>query len=112
MLLADLVVAPNLTRREREVATLVAQGLTNREIASRLFISERTAESHVEQIRGKLGFRSRGQIAAWMATQARTNEVGPRPTSPTGDVASAAPSQPRNRRGPTPRLALIGLCAI
>ncbi len=43
-----------LTRREREVASLVAQGLTNREIASRLFISERTAESHVEQLRGKL----------------------------------------------------------
>ena len=61
------MVAPNLTRREQEVATLVAQGLTNREIATRLFISERTAESHVEQIRGKLGFRSRSQLAAWMA---------------------------------------------
>jgi DNA-binding CsgD family transcriptional regulator/sugar lactone lactonase YvrE len=56
-----------LTRREREVAELVAQGLTNREIATRLFISERTAESHVEQIRGKLGFHSRAQIAAWVA---------------------------------------------
>src|SRR5207245_2171316 len=61
------VVAPSLTRREREVAILVAQGLTNREIATRLFISERTAESHVEQIRGKLGFRSRVQIANWVA---------------------------------------------
>jgi len=49
------------------VAILVAQGLTNREIATRLFISERTAESHVEQIRGKLGFRSRVQIANWVA---------------------------------------------
>jgi non-specific serine/threonine protein kinase len=57
---------PNLTRREREVADLVAQGLTNREIAARLFVSERTAESHVEQIRGKLGFRSRAQMAAWV----------------------------------------------
>ncbi len=61
------MVAPGLTRREREVAALVAQGLTNREIATRLFISERTAESHVEQIRGKLGFRSRVQIANWVA---------------------------------------------
>jgi DNA-binding CsgD family transcriptional regulator len=60
------VVAPNLTRREREVAILVGQGLTNREIATRLFISERTAESHVEQIRGKLGFHSRVQIATWV----------------------------------------------
>src|ERR1700674_2985339 len=62
-----LVVAPSLTRREREVAILVAQGLTNREIATRLFISERTAESHVEQIRGKLGVHSRVEIANWVA---------------------------------------------
>jgi len=62
------VVAPNLTRREREVAILVGQGLTNREIATRLFISERTAESHVEQIRGKLGFHSRVQIATWVTS--------------------------------------------
>lgn len=56
-----------LTRREQEVAPLVAQGLTNRQIAERLFISERTAEHHVEQIRSKLGFHSRSQIAAWVA---------------------------------------------
>jgi predicted ATPase/DNA-binding CsgD family transcriptional regulator len=56
-----------LSRREREVANLVAEGLTNRQIAARLFISERTAEGHVEQIRNKLGFTSRSQIAAWMA---------------------------------------------
>lgn len=59
-----------LTRREREVARLVAKGLTNREIAGGLSISERTAEYHVEQIRNKLGFRSRTQIAAWIADQA------------------------------------------
>src|SRR2546429_1063039 len=55
-----------LTRREREVAAMVAEGLTNRAIASRLFISERTAEYHVEQIRNKLGFHSRTEIAAWV----------------------------------------------
>ena len=55
-----------LSRRETEVGELVAKGLTNREIATRLFISERTVESHVEQIRNKLGFHSRTQIAAWM----------------------------------------------
>jgi DNA-binding CsgD family transcriptional regulator len=58
-----------LTRREREVAQLVEEGLTNREIAARLFITERTAEGHVEQIRSKLGFRSRAQVAAWAAQQ-------------------------------------------
>ena len=54
-----------LTTREREVAALVAKGLTNREIASRLVISERTADSHVQHILNKLGFSSRAQIAAW-----------------------------------------------
>lgn len=55
-----------LTRRQLEVAGLVAEGLTNKEIASRLFISERTAEGHVDQICNKLGFNSRVQIAAWL----------------------------------------------
>jgi predicted ATPase/DNA-binding CsgD family transcriptional regulator len=54
-----------LSRRELEVAALVAAGLSNRQIAERLFIAERTAEYHVEQIRNKLGFRSRVQIAVW-----------------------------------------------
>jgi len=57
-----------LTRREREVAGLLAHGLTNREIAAQLFIAERTAEHHVEQIRNKLGFHTRSQVAVWAAT--------------------------------------------
>ena len=57
---------PRLTPRAREVAALVAQGLTNREIASRLFLSERTVEWHVEQILNKFSFSSRSQIAAWI----------------------------------------------
>jgi pimeloyl-ACP methyl ester carboxylesterase len=58
-------VAPVLTARQREVAALVSEGMTNREIAERLVITERSAESHVERIRDRLGFRSRSQIAAW-----------------------------------------------
>jgi non-specific serine/threonine protein kinase len=58
-----------LTAREREVAALIAQGLTNREIASRLVIAERTAEGHVQSILNKLGFNSRAQIAAWAVQQ-------------------------------------------
>lgn len=54
-----------LTAREREVAELVAQGLSNREIATRLVITERTAESHVQHILEKLAVNSRGRIAAW-----------------------------------------------
>jgi len=56
-----------LTAREREVAALVATGLSNKQIAEKLVISERTAEGHVERILGKLEFRSRSQIAAWQA---------------------------------------------
>jgi predicted ATPase/DNA-binding NarL/FixJ family response regulator len=58
-----------LTRREREVAALVAQGRTNKEIAARLVIARRTAEGHVERILAKLGFTNRTQLAAWMAEQ-------------------------------------------
>ena len=54
-----------LTAREHEVATLVARGQTNREIAAALVISERTADAHVQNILNKLGFSSRAQIAAW-----------------------------------------------
>jgi DNA-binding CsgD family transcriptional regulator/Flp pilus assembly protein TadD len=54
-----------LSTREREVAVLVAQGRTNREIATQLVVSERTAEAHVSNILGKLGFTTRAQIAAW-----------------------------------------------
>lgn len=60
-------VAPALTTRQHEVAGLVAEGLTNREIATRLHITERSAESHVERIRDRMGFRTRSQIAAWYA---------------------------------------------
>ena len=56
-----------LSRREREIADHVAAGLSNREIAERLVLSERTVESHVQHILTKLGFRSRTQIAAWAA---------------------------------------------
>lgn len=58
-----------LTSRERQIAGLVAQGLSNRDIASRLVISQRTAETHVEHILTKLGFTSRAQIAAWVVEQ-------------------------------------------
>lgn len=56
-----------LTRREREVASLVAEGLSDREIAEKLFVTRRTAEWHVEQILNKLGLKSRSQIAAHVA---------------------------------------------
>jgi DNA-binding CsgD family transcriptional regulator len=55
-----------LTRREQDVARLLGKGLSNRQVAARLVISPRTAESHVENILRKLGFTSRVQLAAWI----------------------------------------------
>lgn len=66
-----------LTGRELEVASLVATGLTNHAIARRLSIAPRTAEAHVENIRRKLGVRSRAQIAAWV-TEHRLSSGPPR----------------------------------
>ncbi|WAZ21530.1 LuxR C-terminal-related transcriptional regulator [Streptomyces cinnabarinus] len=59
-----------LTRREAEVAALVARGLTNRQIAESLVIAQRTAEGHVERILVKLGFSKRSQLAAWFTARA------------------------------------------
>ncbi|MGW1713509.1 LuxR C-terminal-related transcriptional regulator [Streptomyces sp. NPDC002156] len=56
-----------LTRREWEVAALIALGMTNRQIAERLVISRRTAEGHVQRILGKLGFAGRSQVVAWFS---------------------------------------------
>ncbi|MBW8795815.1 MAG: LuxR family transcriptional regulator [Streptomyces sp.] len=66
----ELRTAPvRLTRRETQVAELVAEGLGNQQIADRLVIARRTAEGHVERILGKLGFSNRSQIAAWVTAR-------------------------------------------
>ena len=59
-----------LGKREVEVAELIAEGLTNKQIGTRLFISERTVATHVRNILDKLGFDSRAQIASWMSSSA------------------------------------------
>jgi predicted ATPase/DNA-binding CsgD family transcriptional regulator len=65
---SDATTASPLAKREADVARLVADGLSNKQIGARLFISERTVDSHVRGILNKLGFNSRTQIARWVAS--------------------------------------------
>lgn len=66
---------PLLTPREFEIARLVSTGMTNREIANKLVIATRTADTHVRNILNKLDFVNRAQIAAWMVRSAATEEA-------------------------------------
>ncbi len=65
-----------LSARELEVARLVGRGLTNKEIAQCLYVSERTAENHVQHILIKLGLRNRSQIAAWASGPSMSTQAG------------------------------------
>jgi predicted ATPase/DNA-binding CsgD family transcriptional regulator len=75
-----------LSRREREVSELLARGLTNREIAGALSISERTVGSHIDHIMTKLGLRSRTRIAVWAIEHGlgSSNEPTDDPAGPSG----------------------------
>ena len=61
--------ADTLTRREFEIAGLVSEGLTNGQIAGRLNLSRATVATHVSRSLQKLGYRTRSQVAVWMATR-------------------------------------------
>ena len=81
-----------LTPAEERVAALVAEGKTNREVAAALFLSDRTVEGHLSHVFGKLGVRSRAQLARALATTHAAQEIEP---SNTGDSpVSPASSKP------------------
>lgn len=78
-----------LSKRERDVTTLVVEGLTNRQIAARIHVSVRTVETHIRHIRTTLGLRSRAHIAAWAVEQrtatAHRTVLSPRGLGPLAD---------------------------
>jgi DNA-binding CsgD family transcriptional regulator len=92
-----------LTGREREVAALVATGMTNREIAGRLVLSEKTVERHLSRIFAKLGISSRAALAAG-AEQARLRDL---PTC--GDSGSPTDSRPMQRTAINPHSWTVAL---
>ena len=87
-----------LSPREREVAALVAEGLTNRDIAKRLFISERTVDGHLEHLREKLAVNTRSQIATWVVREGTAGAVVAAP------AASAMTSAPARRLMARPQI--------
>jgi pimeloyl-ACP methyl ester carboxylesterase len=91
----SLPAGPRLTGRELEVAALVADGLTNQAIASRLAIAPRTAEAHVENIRRKLDVRSRAQIAAWITAAGQGGGAGRGGGAGQGDSVGTRPAVAR-----------------
>ncbi|MFG7943685.1 ATP-binding protein [Streptomyces cacaoi] len=82
-----------LSRRERDVAELVVEGLTNRQIAARMHVSVRTVETHIRHIRATLGLRSRAHIAAWVAQRQ------PEPSAVLPPSTARRTSPPSTERG-------------
>jgi DNA-binding CsgD family transcriptional regulator len=89
-----------LSRREEQVAELIARGMRNREIAERLEVSQRTVDTHVEHIFAKLGIRSRTRLAAWYRDRATWPYP---PGTPRAPRARTGPQVPGPGSGPVPR---------
>jgi DNA-binding NarL/FixJ family response regulator len=90
-----------LTSREHEVADLIARGLTNREMARRLVLAERTVDTYVERILRKLGLRARGGRRVGGRTPAHRAGAARRPGGPGRDVGRADRSRRAYARCPT-----------
>ena len=95
--------AVRLSPRELEIAKLVAEGLTNREIGARLFISERTVDGHLEHVREKLAVNTRAQVAAWVVREGDAAAVSIAAPVPITPAAPAGHVAPRRRLMARPR---------
>jgi predicted ATPase/DNA-binding CsgD family transcriptional regulator len=89
-----------LSPREREVVDLIAEGLTNTEIAERLVISRRTVETHVQHIKTKLGFRRRARVIAWALERQHLQQIADADDAPTFQRAHAARRTPLRQTQP------------
>ena len=89
---------PALSPREREILGLIGEGLTNRQIGKRLYLSEKTVKNNVSRLLAKLGVERRIQ-AAVIATQAQDRATRRRPLTP---LPPLPPPLPRKRGGPRP----------
>lgn len=89
-----------LSRREQDVAALIVEGLTNRQIAARMHVSVRTVETHIRHIRTTLGLRSRAHVAAWSAQQRLEPPAAPPPAD-----SVVLPAVPLRQRVQEPRRA-------
>ncbi|HEY3110488.1 MAG TPA: LuxR C-terminal-related transcriptional regulator [Chloroflexota bacterium] len=89
-----------LTPRERDIAALIARGLSNRGIARELVLTEGTAANHVRRILLRLSFDSRAQVAAWVAGDERRRAYAPAPPPP----RTRRPGVRSHQRSPRPRV--------
>jgi DNA-binding CsgD family transcriptional regulator len=92
----------SLTPREHEIAALIATGRSNKAIAAELSISPTTAARHVANILAKLGFRSRTQIAAWMADRPSQADGPTEGSASRGVTKTGHPGPPRGPGAPRP----------
>lgn len=76
-MLREVLINNGLSNRESEVATLVAQGLSNREVADRLFVTEKTVKFHLTNIYKKMSIRSRAQLIVWCLPHMQFIEEAP-----------------------------------
>ena len=102
-----------LTARERQIASLIGLGLTNRQIASQLGVSDRTVGAHVQNILNKLSANNRAQIATWSAENRLTSDASARPSA-LAAATTKPPSSPLiiRRTPPAKAISLFALAAV
>ena len=106
-MLRDVLMQKGLSNREAEVAELVSKGLSNKEVASQLFVTEKTVKFHLTNIYKKMNVKSRAQLIVWclphlgfVESEARVEAAGTAPAAAgAGSVATILPGAANQIRG-------------